>query len=119
MWFDASAHDVLLGSSLSFLFSPLIFQPVYPTVLGIYNQLLFFIAESSTSIPVPITAPVINEHVDSSSSRKLFVTNISRARPSRQVAEGSEIVQENVSHLYKVQNGNDISYIWQVISIPK
>jgi hypothetical protein len=72
--------------------------------------------ESSTNIPIPIAAPLITPHVNSSSTSKLFTVNITGATPSRQAAQGLEenlVPVQNVSYLYKVQQGSNISYIWQ------
>ena len=85
------------------------------------NYFFFPIAESVTNIPVPIAAPVITRHVNSSSTRKLFTVNITSATPSSQAAEGVEeghVPLQNVSYLYKVQQGSNISYIWQVRLTP-
>lgn len=85
------------------------------------NAFFFPIAESATNIPVPIAAPLITRHVNSSSTRKLFMVNITGATPSRQAAEGVEeghVPLQNISYLYKVQQGSNMSYIWQVRLVP-
>lgn len=62
------------------------------------------------TIPGPIAAPLITCHTNSSSTSKLFVVNITDAMPT----EENHQALKNVSYLYKIQQGNDVSYIWQV-----
>ena len=83
-----------------------------------WTHVYFFIAESNTAFSTPTAAPVITSHPDSDSARKLFLSNISAALPSQQTTPGlSNSSPQNISYLYKIQHGNDISYIWQVLII--
>ena len=75
------------------------------------TSLFIIITELSTTIPVPVFAPVINNHVDSSSSRKLFMVNISNAMPTQGMIEEPH---QNISYLYRVESDSNTSYVWQV-----
>lgn len=79
-------------------------------MFGVVKQGFFSITDT---IPEPIAAPVITHHTNSSTS-KLFVVNTTDAMPTESSEENQQTLQ-NVSYLYKIQQGSDPSYIWQVI----
>ena len=82
-----------------------------------HRDCFFLTTESTINISNPTAAPVITRHVNSTSTSKLFIVNITDAMPSSQQQEHLEespVSSQNVSYLYKVQQGSSISYIWQV-----